>query len=319
MKTAVFYWVDRPQQLGWRIANFIANTLDVRFYANTGSQIHKELNLAKEEIKVDTFIYVNGLEAFADPQWRAEMARIVVQAEHFVFVQNDYAMRPPLAFREAYAKAGRPWQPIMWSTIPDKVHRSEQWLEHKRGAYINWNMIGYRYMDLTKPKTRRPGLFYYGDLRQRRSQYLLDYCGDHVSYPVTISAPEVSHTDYRKLLGEQATLLPPMLSLYDDLQKWETALYIEDDYSHTHRTSPATRFYECLSAGVAQLFDWHATSTLLDEYDVLPYTVRNAEDVKHSLKYAKDIAERQQREFVLTPRTFQTRLQNAVLKAYSAL
>src|SRR5512139_2042967 len=164
MKTAVFYWVNRPQQLGWRIANFIANALQVPFYCDKAHTIN---------ITPDVFIYVNGLDAFADVEWRKRMAELTTHAEHFVFVQNDYAMRPPIAFRDAYAEAGREWKPIYWSTIPKKI-------ETNGGTYINWNQLGYRYLLLPHGiiSPRQPGLMYYGDLRQGRQQYLLDYFGE---------------------------------------------------------------------------------------------------------------------------------------------
>jgi hypothetical protein len=257
-------------------------------------------------------IYVNGLDAFASEDWRMYMARVAQFAERFVFVQNDYALRPPIAFRDAYKKDNRPWKPIYWSTIPNKI------LQFDQGSYVNWNMIGYRY-SVDKSFTKFPGLFYYGDLRQRRSQSLLDYFGDQVPYTTTISAPEVSHDDFRRLLGNKVSLIPPLNSLYRELSQWTTTIYIEDEYSHGRDTSPATRFYECLSVGVAQLVDINAAGTLLRHFNVTPYIVSDMGQVKNRLKDWLDIAVAQQAEFVPLPSHFHTQLQNQVLRAYAAL
>lgn len=313
MNTAVFYWVNRPQQLGWKIANYIANTLDVPFYADT---THFQMK------NPDIFIYVNGLDAFADPEWRAIMAEASTYAEHFVYVQNDYMLHPPIAFRDAYAKSGRTWKPIYWSTIPDKISHTDQWRGHPaRGAYINWNQLGYQYLALPQGilAPRQPGLLYYGDLRPGRQAYLLDYFGEQVPYPTYISAPEVSHREFRTLLGPSVNLLPPFPSLYEQLTTWDATVYLEDTYSHRHHTSPATRFYECLATGVAQFVDEHAAPTLAQDFLVEEFVVHGPQDLAARLPTARQVAEKQQALFASVPSHFHRQLQNSVLRAFASL
>lgn len=308
--SAVFYYVDRPKQLGWRIANLIADTLQIPFFTSKSRKIPRHLDL---------FIYVNGLDAFADPDWRAYMANLTTHSQYFVFVQNDYALRPPISFQDAHQKAGKPWKPVYWSTIPLRVEHSEQWQESGLGAVINWNAIGFTpVFSSTMTKPRFPGLFYYGDLRPERATYLYDYFGDQVPYPTTVSAVERSHVAYRRLLGEKVQLIIPLEDLYRQLPDWDATVYIEDKYSHQHFTSPATRFYECLTAGVAQFIDFRAEMTLA-AFPIGPYIVHDAKEVADLLPRARWIAVEQQKAFAPMPTLFRTQLQDALLKAYVTL
>jgi len=86
-----------------------------------------------------------------------------------------------------------------------------------------------------------------------------------------------------------------------DLSKFAATVYIEDEHIHTHYNSPANRFYECLSAGVAMFFDESTRNTMRtafpEEGDYLFPVVDCAEDVLEALPTYKQIVYEQRRLF----------------------
>ena len=82
-----------------------------------------------------------------------------------------------------------------------------------------------------------------------------------------------------------------------DLSKFAATVYIEDQHIHTHYNSPANRFYECLSAGVAMFFDESTSNTMKTAFpgkgDYLFPVVNSAEEVLEALPTYEQIAHEQ--------------------------
>jgi hypothetical protein len=80
-------------------------------------------------------------------------------------------------------------------------------------------------------------------------------------------------------------------------------LYLEDRKSHKEFTSPATRFYEMLSVGMAMVFQEEAVPMLAEAgYNVAPY-VATPETLVDLLQSARSIAEEQRAQWAGTAGT----------------
>lgn len=162
----------------------------------------------------------------------------------------------------------------------DRGHlTSMQWA--KRFLYANWNAASYQPIPIAQPTER--GLLYYGMYREGRAQDFGIYLGTNL-FPVHISASRNAHKKF-DWVAPLANPLPRFTNMPRDLQQFEMALYLEDKKSHTSYTSPANRFYECLSAGIYQVFDIDCVETFnVAGISVTDYVVQVPDDIKYHMQ-----------------------------------
>jgi len=167
-----------------------------------------------------------------------------------------------------------------------------QYISHFRDEgklYINWNKLTY---DTTSNNMGHiyDGMFYYGAYRKDREPMFKKYM-DHKLYDVIVSTSSKGESKFKKMKGVRKTYGPIS---HSQISLFQWTIYMEDNANINLKHSPANRFYECLSAGVAMLFDKNAEKTFEREgMDISKYIVSNAEEaLKHSCSW-KEIAKEQ--------------------------
>lgn len=139
--------------------------------------------------------------------------------------------------------------------------------------YVNLNALSWNPMSLTSPSIN--GLIYYGSFRKGREDYFEKYLGLEATeiYPVSVSSSRVALKKFIDL-NFMIDGYPKPKDLLSFLQKFEFSVYIADDFSNDNYNSPANRFYECASAGLALFFDESSRRTFdiaginIDDYVV---------------------------------------------------
>jgi len=250
-----------------RIARFVADELGVPL-------IHDPATARQHAAKKFDVLFVKyGMLKFSNH--RDEALQIHEQARYVVNLENDYTFVPDKRFHPADET---------WSTVEGRAH------------LVNWNVLTrlppemWRYArPLTEP-TRR-GLIYYGAHREDRILSFRRYFTDP-PYPLTISTyrGQKKFQAYGKNVQVVSAFRDP-----DAQNQWQATLYIEDETSHDLYCSPATRFYECVMAGLAQLIDREAAGTL--EKAGVPgvdaFVVESKADVRRMLPKWREIRDQQ--------------------------
>jgi hypothetical protein len=297
-----------------RIATFLCDTIKSVGAAVDLVHTPESAKLALKQGDIDNMFVVNGPTAFCP--FREEIRKLTLVADEVIWVQNDYSCYPPSQMKRALRKrwpelqARSRWQrpPVVWTTLPDRC------LE-PRDRYLNWNQLTYKKLECAANKKRTGGLFYYGAGRGGRMKYFETYFCTKL-YPVCVSVSKRGAGAFTKL-SPGIEIVPPFLSM-EELSRWQAVVYMEDEYSHRHFTSLANRFYECLSAGVAQFIDQNTLGTFKQaRIDVDPkWIVRNAADVAALLPKARAIAAAQQKAWT---RPYHNELARDVRAAYKKL
>lgn len=251
-----------------------------------------------------------------------EVAKAVEGAKHVVWVQNDYTIQPPLAdgnaespFRKAFRNrraAGLP-DTHFWTTMEKASTRTPL------SAYINWNSMAYEPVSdeqfWANRKNAIPDVFYYGADRAGRLPYFDRYF-TNPWVPMTISSFSKSMMRYSARCDVINAF--PRRTFFDQLGQYSMGLYLEDRKSHAEFTSPATRFYEMLSVGMAMVFQPEAAPMLLKAgYDVTGYIAAGPGALPDLLERANDIAAAQRATWGTLPH--HERLEKAVLTEYKRL
>lgn len=300
MKAAVLhintakYDSDAPTM---RIARFVAEELGIPLIHNVESAtlLHRK--------KFDVLFVKYGILKFS--QHRDMALDIYSKAGRIIDLQNDYLMKPDSRFKRANARYE------VWGTVPDNVALHG-------GQYINWNMLTWDHKFKPLPWPRLPGLFYYGAARIGRIATLGRYYGQHVPYPVTVSA-NPRNAPFFRALNTNATVISKCS--HAEIAKYGLTVYMEDDTSHGLYCSLANRFYECLHLGVPMLFDSACTATLekagLKRNHYLPFLCDRHKDVAEALRsqgylYTEHIAAKQ-REY--WHKNYRLQLQKALHRA----
>ena len=228
---------------------------------------HKSLCFEPEVLYI-----VNGPMLYCN--FREELRVMVAKSKKVVWVMNDYAIPPP-----SFVKAE---SPVYWSSCDPLPGQDKH-------VYTNWNQL--TFFEKTQPKKIAfRGLSYYGAYREGRSEYFKKYLGSDQSFKVHISSAAESRF---KLIAPKARffLANPLMNY---LGSYESSLYIEDKKSHALYSSPANRFYECLSAHTLMFFDRSVSGTFERAgIDVSPWLVDSPEEVAQLLKKA-DLLRKQQ-------------------------
>lgn len=258
-------------------------------------------------------IYVfNGPTAFCP--FREEIEELALRCKVMVWIQNDYTCYPPSQLKRSIRKMGwcedskwtRP--PIVWTTCPFRI-------EYPLDRYVNWNSMTFsKYPFNDEPRT--PGILYYGAHREGRIDSFRKYF-EGATYPITVSSSSRAKRHFKEY-NDRIAIIPPMKNQIEEISKYRMTIYMEDKFSHKKFTSPANRFYECLSAGIAQVFDENSVLTMEEAgFDVHNYVCKTQKDVKRYLKNWKDIALSQRENWGRT--NYRKRLANRVEKCHEEL
>ncbi|MBD3194319.1 MAG: hypothetical protein GF317_04640 [Candidatus Lokiarchaeota archaeon] len=268
-----------------RIAKFISNVLGIPLF-------HRHEDYKSGRIKVKSYDYVF---------WVCSQSRfsrilkegndICLRAKNLISIRNDYhstVNETTQLVRALILKQYR-WLNYM-TTIPDLFINSEY------DSYVNWNQLTFEKIKFNR-KNRTDGLFYYGSYRLGRVDDFKRYF-DTDKYNVIVSAPRGNNVSRNFLSINDGIEILPAFKTIKDLTKYKTTLYIEDKKSHDVFCSPANRFYECLSAGVAILFDEKTVPMLKRAgVDVSDFVVTNDNDVADMMKNTEEIAKEQYRRW----------------------
>ena len=262
----------------------------------------------------ENVLFVNSMSAFCD--FLPEVAEIIGRCKRMVWCQNDYTVYPPTQVRKIYRDD---LLVDRWSTIPqlpEEWSKLKIWTKvpMKATRYVNWNLLTYDPLPFKDPTEK--GIFYYGAYRLDREHLFQKYFEFKKLYPISISA---SNKAMKKFLELNMLIddLKTFKRLVPEMQQFATTLYLEDADSNEIYCSPANRFYECLSAGVAMLFDVSSVNTMeVAGYDVRPFVVERVADVENAMKNWKDIRNRQR---ILWADNYREQLEGMILEAYRGL
>lgn len=207
-------------------------------------------------------IVVSSAFNFSTAEMRDSLGSLVARSGTYVFVQNDYMTEPSGQIGTAFKALDKAHSRVVWSTIPKRLEAERA--DKRRSTYVNWNMLTYQPQPEFLFKREPAALFYYGAHRRERVKYFQAWLGDQ-HYQNNISTSTRVEKKWRETLGT----LGATCSIYPQMDNAITCmgalgtfgLYIEDEHSHKHYTSPANRFYEMLSAGIPMLFDRSVKAT----------------------------------------------------------
>lgn len=294
-----------------RTAQWLSDKLDLPLIC--GPEIAEQTNLDVLFMVAGVFMYCRVLP---------EVARAVEGAKHVVWVQNDYTIQPPLAdgnaespFRKAFRirRSEGKSDTHFWTTMERASRRTPL------SAYLNWNSMAYDPVDDAAFNHNRKNavqdVFYYGADRTGRQSYFDRYFWNPW-VPTTISSFSKSMSRY----GERCDVIPAFkrTEFFERLGQYSMGLYLEDKKSHAEFTSPATRFYEMLSVGMAMVFQPEAAPMLLKAgYDVTGYIAATPGALPDLLERAGDIAKAQRATWATQPHL--ERLEKAVKTEYQRM
>lgn len=305
MKSAVFTFVKPSKNsviASVRIAQFISNWLHIPLIADEH---------IKDE-RWDVLFLVNG--AFSFCSHRDDVAVAVRRAKRMIWVQNDYAIYPPIAdgiaestFRKAFRIRRDKGLPDMdhWTTVKVNAHRTEF------SRYMNWNMLTALKWPFSLNRGASNDLFYYGAFRTSRAKTF-----DRYFQPTKM---DVSLSSSSKKFVERyphASVVSAIArgEFYDELNRHGLGLYIEDPRSHREFHSPANRFYEMLSAGLPIVFEPDAVTMLGKAgYDISDFIVERQRDARQALRHRRDIQRTQHKRWW---EDFRYRLRSRLVRAF---
>ena len=251
--------------------------------------------------KYDAVLVVNGPFGFCN--FREQALALLEMQEKIVWISNDIAIEVPSQVKRLMA--GRS---VAYWAAHDNF---KGWVNHK---YVNWNALTFvPGRDWREPKYR--GVAYYGAWREDRVDDFKKYLGPDVPYPVFVSSSVKGITQFKRMNRK----IQPfnMDNLIRDFGAFETTIYIEDEKSHQVYSSPANRFYECLSSGVLQLFDGACLGTFKRAgIDVTRWLVNGPDDVPQ-FRANYNQARAAQRKLYETG-SFRQELESQVSEAFSS-
>lgn len=257
-----------------KIARFLSSELTCGLIdtAESARELIRDANC------LDVLYVVNSPFGFCD--WREEAVEIACNTKRCVWVQNDYAIKPPSQFKKAAIVFDD-----VFTTIPSA------------GTYIDWNRL--TYSPLEKTKNDIYGVFYHGAFRENRTQDFMKYLVSD-SYNVTISSTingvkKFAEFEKNELTVNAARYLGPVT--LEQMSRFQVGLYIEDKNSHSEFHSLANRFYEYLSAGLAIAIDINCSGTFrksgLKGWE--QFVVSNENDLKVFVDNAEQHAAKQKK------------------------
>jgi hypothetical protein len=285
-----------------RIARFLSDTLEIPLVYDS--------SVASTTPRI--LFIVNG--AFAFCKVLPELSEAVRAARRIVWVQNDYTIVPPKLgsnaqspFRKSFAELKRQYD--MWTTVAPMAALTSG------SRYMNWNSLSYEPLaENTRRRLRSSAsdtLFYYGAFRkERKAAFDRYFLSPAVETVVSSTSDKFSAYPVKQVSGI------PRNAFFETLTGHGLGLYLEDKRSSVEFHSPASRFYEMLSAGLPMVFQREAVAMMKEAgYDIRPYVVEPS-GLRAALKDREKIGRRQRQEW--SGNYVQT-LRSRVKKSYHAL
>ena len=236
-----------------RIATFIERTIRQTGSGEPVELIHEAASAHHAADKHSILFVVNSPFGFCD--WRDRAIEIAGNATSIIWVQNDYAIKPPSQFKKFNIKIDE-W----WTTCMDVADGED-------GRYIDWNMLTYMKYAINGDGAHViPGLLYFGAYRQGRQSSFEEYLNT-VLYQVRVSTTRKNIEKFMQMNSHKTIKYYEPFQTLGQVMRFQTSIYIEDDGSHGQHHSLANRFYEMLSAGVAICIDEKA-SNIFRLYDL---------------------------------------------------
>lgn len=240
----------------------------------------------------ETIILVNSPSAFSSIL--DDVARLIQGCKRLIWVMNDYNIYPPTQVRDVMDKVERV---SMWTTVPEFPKRFHERKTYMRlfedVKYINWNQLTYEPHLRSKPYPSWYGLFYYGAYRLDREGLFSRYLAATDCYPVRISCSPKAENCFEDL-SPAIRFVKPLNPLIPGIADFPMSIYMEDEFSNRVYCSPANRFYECLAAGTAMVFDYASLGTMKTAgFDVSQFTVNDPTEVAAKIYDAPRIAAEQ--------------------------
>lgn len=216
--------------------------------------------------KYDRIWIVNGVWLYCN--YREALLRFLQKnmESEIIWIGNDYTIAVPSQIKKVVNKI--------------KVIAAYESIKPDH-YYLNWNQLTFEAGHKWSPP-RYDGLMYYGAYRKDREKYFDTYFKNNEILTVTI------HPSSKGASKKFATRYPNAMVLGDlnvmlEAGRYESTIYMEDQSTHSIYCSPANRFYECLSAGLYQVFDINSVATLQKAgIDVSPWVVANQNDIKNT-------------------------------------
>ncbi len=249
---------------------------------------------------LDLLIVVNGPYAFSGGlEYLAKAAR---QAKRVVWVQHDYTVVPPKPTSKGQSPFRACWRLRQKAGLPDMDYWTtvQQYADMTPlSSYVNWNAMAYHPLTLEEMGKHRSraskDLLYYGAYRLGRVPYFHRYFDD-APVPVTISGERPQWKEnWGTLSNVNIIKAIPRPTFYQELAHHGLGLYIEDKKSHTLFCSPASRFYEMLSAGLPMVFQPESVPMLKQAgIDATPYVIESPQDLVTFMRKKNQISAEQQ-------------------------
>ena len=219
-----------------------------------------------EPIPHDVTIVTGGCALYCT--FRETLAEVVKHSKRVIWIVNDCTTEPPQVIQQL----GK--QIECWSTFKSCPHPGRKiWNFMNFTQCMNWNLVVWNPQPLI-PYTES-GLLYYGAYRVGRE----DLFNKYLAGPHTV---HISCTPRNsKKFADVGTFMhwPTFKECAFELQKFQASIYIEDKISRVRYTSPANRFYECLSAGIPLWID-RSCMLNLQQYPIDPaWVVDSAKDI----------------------------------------
>lgn len=253
------------------IAQFVADQLGVELWDCKEKLVYKH---------IDELYYVFGMHAFSD--FREEMGALTKKTVKYIHIENDFTGGNLTQTERPMREKGSP--AIFLTTIPSRI-------KNNRGVYINWNQLTWDPIPVQKLaplRQRISGMMYYGAFRKDRGEPFARYMS-HDLFPLHVYTGRNGKRDFAEL-NQRIHVNDRADDLINTITKHQFSLYIEDAYSTKRYTSPANRFYECLSAGTPILFDHLAIPTMLEAgFDVSDFAVSSPKDIVALLPHLDSI------------------------------
>lgn len=257
---------------GARLCKFVSQYLEIPFIHNKKSSL---MYMDDYDILFVRF----GILMYCD--YRDQLFQLYKNAKRIIALEEDYTVGADYRL----TKLNKHLE--VWSNMPFRV-------KEIGGHYINWNRMTWIH-NAPKGKPYFKGLGYYGSYRDDREEYFIRYFKDAI-YPIQISTFPRNALKFRDLnIG--IVICDPFKNR-TQIRSFESVLYIEDKFTHSHYNSPANRFYECLCLGVPLLFDKSCEGTFKKAgYVINPFIVTSQRDVKRCLKSCNEISNLQREQW----------------------
>lgn len=268
----------------WKIAKFAAEHFDCLLI--------DESNIEKNIASYDILMIVNFPFLFSGKH--DQIGELVRKARKIVWLSNDYTCKhpstdnpkPKSVLRRAFGdrKDSIAW----WSNRPDLAKKTG-------GSYVNWNIVAYRPMEESIIVEEK--CVYYGSHRDDREISFAKYFGATGSENVFQVATSTRTKDKFAKYNSKLSIVPSLRPLYENLATYAGSLYIEDEDTHRNYHSPATRFYEAVSAKTALFIDRSCLATFkIAGLQISPeWIVDSSENVRNRLEGCERIRNDQAR------------------------